>query len=213
MKKQLSIKLFVPSPCHENWEDMTPNERGRHCASCNKTVTDFSLFTDKQLLEYFTGIKEGVCGRFSPFQLERQLVYSEPAKHPFWQKLLFGTALTAGLTTAANAQQTVKHPIHATKGNKKQKKTDPVVEAQPMNITINTQEDSIVATSQKQVIRYEYEGVIGGAVSVYMTNDYFPSRPNMPEYQDILDQLEKVKTTPFTHPHSVLTPKSRDGNL
>ncbi len=34
------IDLRITSPCHEDWQAMTPSESGRHCASCDKTVTD-----------------------------------------------------------------------------------------------------------------------------------------------------------------------------
>ncbi len=36
------LKLSIPKPCHEDWAAMTPNEQGRHCAVCAKTVTDFT---------------------------------------------------------------------------------------------------------------------------------------------------------------------------
>jgi hypothetical protein len=32
--------LNIPKPCHENWDAMTPRERGRHCGACDKTVVD-----------------------------------------------------------------------------------------------------------------------------------------------------------------------------
>jgi hypothetical protein len=32
--------LRIASPCHESWDAMTPDGRGRHCAACAKTVID-----------------------------------------------------------------------------------------------------------------------------------------------------------------------------
>jgi len=32
--------LRIASPCHASWEGMTPNDGGRHCARCAKTVVD-----------------------------------------------------------------------------------------------------------------------------------------------------------------------------
>ncbi len=101
MKKTKLFKLSIPAPCHENWENMTPNEHGRHCTNCNKTVIDFSLYTDKQLVEFFEKIKDNVCGRLNRFQLDRELVYIEPKNH-FLYKLLFGVTFTAGLAGSAN---------------------------------------------------------------------------------------------------------------
>ncbi|HWY97831.1 MAG TPA: carboxypeptidase-like regulatory domain-containing protein [Bacteroidia bacterium] len=100
MQKKFSINLTIPTPCHENWENMTPNEQGKHCKSCNKTVIDFSLFTDKQLLEFFSKVTGNICGRLTNFQTNRQLVYVEPARNHFLYKLLFGTALVAGIASA-----------------------------------------------------------------------------------------------------------------
>jgi hypothetical protein len=100
--KKTFLKLAIPTPCTENWENMTPNERGRHCASCNKTVIDFSLYTDKQLIEFFSKVTGNICGRIPAFQLQRQLVYTEPQNH-FLHKLLLGSALTLGLAGSANA--------------------------------------------------------------------------------------------------------------
>ena len=101
MAKQKSIKLSIPTPCHENWNAMTPNEHGRHCDSCNKTVIDFSLFTDKQLVEFFNKTSSRICGNFNRFQLERELVYVEQRSN-FLHKLLFGLAITAGFAGSAN---------------------------------------------------------------------------------------------------------------
>jgi hypothetical protein len=102
MRKSFSIKLDIPTPCHEDWDKMTPNEKGRHCDSCNKTVVDFTNYTDKQLAEFFSKIKGSVCGRLTSSQMQTQLVYAEPSRYSFLHKLLFGTAMTLSLTGSAN---------------------------------------------------------------------------------------------------------------
>lgn len=40
------FKLNIAKPCREEWQNMTPNELGRHCQNCQKTVVDFSSKTD-----------------------------------------------------------------------------------------------------------------------------------------------------------------------
>jgi hypothetical protein len=102
MRVKQSLRLSIPSPCNEDWEKMSMNEKGRHCANCNNTVVDFSLFSDRQVIEFFAKARGKVCGRFSSFQLNRELVYIEPSNH-FLYKLLFGTALTLGIAGSANA--------------------------------------------------------------------------------------------------------------
>lgn len=70
MKK--SFTLTVPEPCHEYWNDMTPNEQGRHCAICTKTVVDFTRKTDREIAKL---VKSGgsLCGRFKKEQLGRPI--------------------------------------------------------------------------------------------------------------------------------------------
>ena len=35
------FKLNIAEPCREDWQNMTPNNLGRHCQNCQKTVVDF----------------------------------------------------------------------------------------------------------------------------------------------------------------------------
>lgn len=60
------LKISIPQPCHENWTAMTKNEKGRLCESCNKTVVDFSHFSDEDVLKYFLELKknsnQSICG-------------------------------------------------------------------------------------------------------------------------------------------------------
>lgn len=81
MKK---ISLSVPKPCHENWDAMTPENKGKFCGSCQKTVLDFSTMNDRQLAEFFKKPAASVCGRFHPDQLERNI--DIPRKRIPWVK-------------------------------------------------------------------------------------------------------------------------------
>lgn len=66
------MRINIAEPCHENWEGMSPNPQGKHCSKCDKTVYDFSRYTDSEIINFFkTGPK--VCGRFSDTQLGRDL--------------------------------------------------------------------------------------------------------------------------------------------
>lgn len=58
------MNFNIPKPCHENWDIMNPNEKGRHCTACAKTVVDFTQMTDEEVLNYFSTHKnERICGR------------------------------------------------------------------------------------------------------------------------------------------------------
>ncbi len=89
---------------------MTPDEKGRHCNLCSKSVVDFSKFTDKELLEFFSKVKEKVCGRINNYQLNRVIAVHEPSDTFIFKRLLLGTALAAGVTTAASGQSNVTTP-------------------------------------------------------------------------------------------------------
>ena len=71
MKKP--IQISIPTPCHENWDTMTPEAKGRFCVSCQKTVLDFTNSSDREIASVLKNT-ENACGRFRTAQLERELV-------------------------------------------------------------------------------------------------------------------------------------------
>jgi hypothetical protein len=100
MKK---LNLSIPTPCHENWEQMTQEEKGRFCGSCQKTVIDFTSMSDRQLAEFFKRPKNDVCGRFNNDQLEREIPI--PKKRIPWIKYFFQftwPAFMLGLKSCTN---------------------------------------------------------------------------------------------------------------
>jgi stress response protein YsnF len=97
-------KIEIPAPCNEDWAKMTPAEQGRHCALCQKKVTDFSAFTDKQIISFYEKPENvKACGRFRVGQLE---TLNENLTQPIAQnqhnflRPIFATAL---LTAACSA--------------------------------------------------------------------------------------------------------------
>jgi TonB family protein len=70
LKKTPIENITLSFTCNKDWNGMQPCTSGRHCASCNKTVFDFTAKGIAELHE--TMAKEGnVCGRFSQSQLLR----------------------------------------------------------------------------------------------------------------------------------------------
>ncbi|OQP52037.1 hypothetical protein A4H97_25830 [Niastella yeongjuensis] len=98
-----SIQIRISEPCHENWQNMTPNEQGRFCGSCQKTVVDFTLMTDKELLDYFSKASQHTCGRFSNDQLNKELQPTVIKKRFTWA-YVWNIMLATLLVTEANAQ-------------------------------------------------------------------------------------------------------------
>ena len=68
-------KITIPEPCHENWDKMTPNENGRFCLSCSKTVVDFTTKLPDEIQHFFIqNQNQKVCGRFKNEQLESLII-------------------------------------------------------------------------------------------------------------------------------------------
>lgn len=109
MKEQ--TYFHIPEPCHENWDSMTQQDKGRFCASCNKQVVDFSLMSDQQVLNYFKNATGKTCGRFANDQLQRPMIETPKQKKKVWWVAAMMPLLL--LFGKANAQ---KKKIKAIKG-------------------------------------------------------------------------------------------------
>ena len=54
--------IQIPEPCSEDWNQMTPLEKGRFCAVCEKQIFDFSTYTKEELIKEVQR-KGKLCGR------------------------------------------------------------------------------------------------------------------------------------------------------
>jgi hypothetical protein len=64
------MEISIKEACHENWNNMTPNEQGAFCGKCVKNVIDFSTKSLEEIKEFFTGREQqNICGRFEDKQL------------------------------------------------------------------------------------------------------------------------------------------------
>jgi hypothetical protein len=97
--------LHIAAPCHQDWNAMTPTEKGRFCESCASQVIDFTALTDHQVLAYLANANGKVCGRFNEEQLDRALhsINNKPTK--VWQWAL---ASVASLFFAAKSMAQTK---------------------------------------------------------------------------------------------------------
>lgn len=82
MQKQTN--LHIATPCHQDWNGMTPTDAGKFCASCNKQVVDFTSMSDTQILQFLSRHTSGLCGRFDAEQLDRPLVAPTLSKKKSW---------------------------------------------------------------------------------------------------------------------------------
>ena len=66
----MSLRISIPHPCNQNWNQMQPNEKGRYCNTCKLTVVDFTKMSNEEIKTYLLN-KSYVCGRFDCTQLDK----------------------------------------------------------------------------------------------------------------------------------------------
>jgi hypothetical protein len=99
-----SVHIQIPKPCHENWNKMTPDEQGRFCGSCKKIVVDFTVMSDKELLDYISNVAgQHTCGRFSNHQLNTDIKATGSKKRFSWA-YVWNVLLASLLATESYAQ-------------------------------------------------------------------------------------------------------------
>ena len=98
MKKPNYI-IKVKNPCQEDWDEMTQNDKGKHCVVCAKTVVDFSKLSDNQVIKVIENSKGKVCGHFNKTQLNRTVTQTNEQKNPFLYQILAGALLLSSCDT------------------------------------------------------------------------------------------------------------------
>lgn len=84
------MKISIPNPCSENWNEMKADENGRFCSKCETVVTDFTQKTKAEIKQFFQEASSKVCGRFRTDQLNVVVV---PVKNPSRKIRFFTVAL------------------------------------------------------------------------------------------------------------------------
>lgn len=104
------MKVTIPKPCHENWATMTPEEKGRFCQVCSKSVRDFTNASDQEIIDDLSQ-NPNICANFRVDQLDRNLSYS--FLNSLFAKFAVGFVLTSGGLVAAQTQSQPHHPVKA----------------------------------------------------------------------------------------------------
>ncbi|WP_420603337.1 carboxypeptidase-like regulatory domain-containing protein [Flagellimonas sp.] len=106
----MSKILTIPKPCSENWNKMTPTQKGAFCKSCQKEVIDFTN-TSKIVLAQKLSKGSKLCGRFKSNQLNTPLPSVTRSTFQRNVALLGYTSLLA-IGTPLAAQETPPTPTH-----------------------------------------------------------------------------------------------------
>ncbi len=111
--KKTTYTLSIPQPCHERWDEMTPSEKGRFCASCQKQVVDFSGLSDREVIQLIEQSSGSICGQLHPSQMNRPMMLEPWAQRAsarfsgfFAGLMLLSSADTASSQNAPNEVET-----------------------------------------------------------------------------------------------------------
>ncbi len=129
------MKINIPAPCSENWAAMQPNEKGRYCGSCCKTVIDFTGMSPQAIAAFLTEhASQKICGRFTEQQLAAEYdadlhIATMHLLHSGWpviKKIAAVFILLFALSRNSNAQKTINtlQPVATTAGVRTLAKTD-----------------------------------------------------------------------------------------
>ena len=96
--------IGINSPCSENWNEMSKNDKGAFCQKCASQVFDFtkkSSLEIKQTLLSLVG--QPVCGRITQTQeevlnLEFETWMNQKSRHSFQSLLIFSLIVVFGMT-------------------------------------------------------------------------------------------------------------------
>ncbi len=122
------FQISVPQPCSNRWEEMAHvSDRERHCASCDKVIVDFTEMSDAQVIAYF--MKQGnTCGRFSPYQLDRDLLPPGERKRFSWKSAFLLPALLLWMQGAAQNKGPQSKPVRTVQADTARMKADFIAE-------------------------------------------------------------------------------------
>lgn len=137
------MKVNLPEPCHEDWNKMDSQEKGRFCGSCEKLVIDFSVMSDIEIVNYFKEYKgQNTCGHFKKNQINRhldtQLKEKETPRRKLFLKELAAACFAFFLaSTDAKAQGGVVYTDEEIEQIKEERNQKKALENQGKEIAIN----------------------------------------------------------------------------
>ncbi len=142
MKNPSYIQINIPQPCHEDWTQMTSQQQGRFCDSCQKCVVDFTNYTDTELHRFLQEHQgEKVCGRFKNTQLNRA-INIPPQPHSTIYKWIVAAGLALVISAVPNSPTFAQAPVqqeqlHEVPFVQNKKEVDTSIITDPVNISGN----------------------------------------------------------------------------
>lgn len=110
-------KIVIPNPCTEDWNQMTPTEKGAFCNKCNLEVIDFTKKTPEEIratLNLAMGKK--VCGHIGKTQLELANsefhVWENQSPQILRSKFLYACILVFGMSLFTGCESPTNNEVN-----------------------------------------------------------------------------------------------------
>ncbi len=156
----MKYKITIPEPCHENWAEMTPTERGRYCKVCQKEVSDFTKMSNFDLV-WRLDRGEKVCGRFRKDQLDVELDSLKDVSYLGRIAIFLGlTSLVSVTMQSAQAQQTNNVPTEF---------ADTITKLQKKQLVAMKSEDVVTIRGRVFLDTIDFENTLPGVIVAYET--------------------------------------------
>ncbi|MGK4566434.1 carboxypeptidase regulatory-like domain-containing protein [Flavobacterium sp. 3HN19-14] len=147
MKNPQKYIITIDEPCHENWSDMQPQNGGRFCGSCVKSVIDFTKLSDSQIISILQKSNgASICGRFNKEQINKIMVQTNAERsNPALYKILAGLLLLASVETAVGQNTQTTNPTETAVENEYHNIKGKVAIALVISGTVTNQKGKAVA--------------------------------------------------------------------
>lgn len=121
------FEFRIPTPCHEDWNQMTPEAQGRFCAACKKCVFDLTEKQPAEIADLYAAHGGDLCGRIRVGQLQaaprpqrlsvrRLLAQVQPTGWNAVRRFAFALFLAFGLFQVGAAQTLHPDPMEVIAG-------------------------------------------------------------------------------------------------
>jgi len=150
--------ITIDNPCQEDWDLMVPNSVGRHCSSCNKTVIDFSILSDDDIIKIISEERgKAICGQFHSHQLNRWITEKSIEKtNPQLYKVVLSLLLLTSSVELSAQQKPLEQSVQTSQSTKSGDSLNSV-ERNVTNISSDLQPvtplDSNVKKQSRQLLR------------------------------------------------------------
>ncbi len=170
MAKHTQILIDIPNPCSQPWDEMTVSGRGRFCTHCQKTVIDFTTWSDAALYSFFAKNNDHICGRFFEMQLSRPIsVPYQPQSRLYRLTVALGLTLLLTQTPHLLAQNRPPKIAHLSSPDTKHPK-DSV--GKPFEAIKGTITDEKKEPLPSAVVQVYHDGVLKGGAATDFDGNY-----------------------------------------